>query len=86
MSRRKDQERWEAMRRLDPDYKGFRGPANEPTRSRNAPLEPVTCSVCGRKRNVPRGIAQEQGDTYVCSACSAERESGASDSQTTERD
>ena len=70
MSRRKDQQRVEAMKRLDPDYKGFRGHGNEPSRSGRTPLEPVTCAVCGRKRNVPRGIALEQGESYICSRCS----------------
>ena len=72
MSRRKDRERHEAMKRLDPDYKGFRGHIREPDRRGNAPLEPVTCSVCGRKRNVPRGIALEQGEAYVCTTCAEE--------------
>ena len=75
MSRRRDQERIEAMKRLDPDYRGFRGHRNEPSRPGKTPLEAVTCSVCGRKRNVPRGIAVEQGDNYVCSACSAQAKS-----------
>ncbi len=69
MSRRRDRERVEAMQGLDPDYKGFRGHGSEPSRSGNAPLEAVTCSVCGRKRNVPRGVAISQGDAYVCSRC-----------------
>ena len=57
------------MRRLDPDYRGFRGHGNEPTRPGKTPLEAVTCSVCGRKRNIPRGVALEQGESYVCSRC-----------------
>ncbi len=69
MSRRRDRERVEAMQGLDPDYKGFRGHGSEPSRSGNAPLEAVTCSVCGRKRNVPRGVAIARGDAYVCSRC-----------------
>ena len=69
MSRRKDRSRVEAMRRLDPDYRGFRGYQKEPTKPGNTPLEPVTCQVCGRKRNVPRGIAVEQGESYVCARC-----------------
>ena len=72
MSRRKDQQRYEAMKRLDPDYKGFRGRGNEPDRPGNAPLESVTCNVCGRKRNVARGIALEQGADYVCATCREE--------------
>ena len=70
MSRRRDRERFESMKRLDPDYGGFRGHRQEPNKRGNAPLEAVTCTVCERRRNVPRGIALEQGDSYVCSACS----------------
>ena len=78
MSRRKDRERFEAMKRLDPDYTGFRGHGAEPARKGRAPLESVVCSVCGRKRNVPRGIALEQGDGYVCASCSQEAAAAAS--------
>ena len=60
------------MKRLDPDYKGFRGHGSEPSRPGNVPLEQVTCSVCGRKRNVPRGVALEQGESYVCNRCTEE--------------
>ncbi len=69
MSRRKDRERVEAMKRLDPDYRGFRGYQKEPSQPGGAPLEGVVCRVCGRKRNVPRGIAVAQRDSYVCAAC-----------------
>ena len=69
MSRRKDRERLAAMQALDPDYRGFRGHGSEPDRSGTVPLEAVTCSVCGRKRNVPRGVALSQGDEYICSRC-----------------
>ncbi len=69
MSRRKDRERFEAMKRLDPEYRGFRGYGKEPSRPGGVPLVPVTCSVCGRKRNVPRGVAAEQGDNFVCMSC-----------------
>ena len=72
MSRRKNRERFEAMRRLDPDYHGFRGHGNEPSKAGNAPLEAVICSVCGRKKNVPRGVAVEQGDRFVCARCQEE--------------
>ena len=68
MSRRKDRERFEAMQRMDPDYLGFRGYAQEPSEG-NVPLESVNCTVCGRTRNVPRGIAVEQRDNFVCSSC-----------------
>ena len=60
------------MRRLDPDYQGFRGYDQEPSQG-NAPLERATCSVCGRTRNVARGVALEQGDDYICSSCLEER-------------
>lgn len=72
VSRRRDRERFEAMKRLDPDYKGFRGLQKEPDRTGQTPLEAVTCTVCGRKRNVPRGVALEQGNSFVCLTCSAE--------------
>ncbi len=72
MSRSKDRDRFEAMKRLDPDYGGFRGHDSEPSRRGNAPLEAVTCRVCGRKRNVPRGIALEQGESYLCARCADE--------------
>ena len=73
MSRRKDRERYQAMRRMDPDYRGFRGHAAEPSEG-NVPLESVSCLICGRTRNVPRGIAVEQKDSYVCSSCLEEQE------------
>ena len=76
MSRRKDRERLQAMKRLDPDYRGFRGHAQEPTQGR-APLESATCAVCGRTRNVPRGIVLEQGDSFVCSSCQEDQEAQA---------
>ena len=72
MSRRRDRERIEAMKRLDPDYKGFRGHESEPSRPGKTPLEAVTCTVCGRKRNVARGIAVEQRDSFVCASCTEE--------------
>ena len=69
MSRRRDRERFEAMKGLDPDYQGFRGHADEPSNQGKAPLESMVCTVCGRKRNVARGVAQEQGESYVCATC-----------------
>ncbi len=56
------------MKRLDPDYRGFRGHDQEPSEG-NAPLEQATCAECGRTRNVMRGVALEQGDDFVCSSC-----------------
>ena len=72
MSRRKDRERYEAMQGLDPDYKGFRGHASEPSRPGNAPLATAVCTACGRKKNVPVGIAADQGDDFVCATCAEE--------------
>jgi len=62
------------MKGLDPDYKGFRGFGSEPDRLGKTPLEPVICTVCDRKRNVPRGIAMEQREGYVCVNCKTEKE------------
>ena len=74
MSRRKNLERVQAMKRQNPDYKGFRGYEEEPTRPGDKPLESVKCTVCGRKRNVPVGVAEEQRDAYVCETCREEQE------------
>jgi hypothetical protein len=84
LSRRRDRERFEAMKRLDPDYRGFRGHENEPSRRGNTPLEPVVCVSCGRKRNVPRGVALERRENYVCSRCadSGEVDEGVESEQT----
>ena len=57
------------MKGLDPDYKGFRGYEREPDRPGQSPLEAVVCTICGRKRNIPRGIALEQEKSYVCQSC-----------------
>lgn len=69
MSRRKNRERFLEKKRVNPDYAGFRGYEKEPDRPGQTPTQAVACSVCGRKRNVPRGVAQEAGDQYVCLSC-----------------
>ena len=77
------------MRRLNPGYRGFRGRAAAP-RAVVEPLEPATCTACGRTRNVPQSVAIEQRDTFVCSRCrestsvelSAEPEGAAARAQT----
>ena len=74
MSHRKDRERVLALRHQNPDYKGFRGYENDPSKTGNSPLVAVNCSVCGKKRNVAVGIAEEQGENYVCITCGSERE------------
>ena len=73
MSRRKDRERVLAQKRLNPNYVGFRGYDREPARTGDTPMTSLVCSVCGRKRNVPVGVAQEQGDSFVCSSCAEEQ-------------
>ncbi len=69
MSRRKDRERFEAMKRLNPDYQGFRGYEVEPTSPGAAPLQAMVCTVCGRKRNVPVGVALDPQAPFVCQQC-----------------
>ena len=87
MSRRKDRERVLAQKRLNPNYAGFRGYDREPARTGSTPMTSLVCSVCGRKRNVPVGVAQEQGDRFVCSSCVEEREaSAASDADAAQPD
>ncbi len=61
------------MQRLNPDYVGFRG-HDSPAESSGPPLEKVTCSRCGRVRNVPVGVASEHQDDYVCATCQEELE------------
>ena len=69
MSRRKDKERIEAMKRVDPEYKGFRGYDSEPIRAGRTQMEAINCTVCGRKRNVATGIAMQQRNSFICSSC-----------------
>ncbi len=69
MNRRKDRDRWLAMKDQNPDYRGFRGSGQESSGASTAPLQAVSCSICGRRRNVAMSIAQEQGDNYVCLSC-----------------
>lgn len=68
MSRRKDRERFLAAKRLDPSYAGFRGRGQQPSGD-NADLQAVTCSICGRQRNVSAQVAVEESDSYVCLSC-----------------
>ncbi len=72
LSRRKDRERILSARRANPDYTGFRGYDQEPSRTGDTPMAAAVCSVCKRKRNVPVGIAMEQGDAFVCQSCQEE--------------
>ena len=74
MSRKKDRERFLALRHADPDYQGFRGQNPEPGTSQNTTLQVATCSICGRKRNVPAGTDAEQLENYVCLSCREEED------------
>ena len=77
MSRRKDRERFLAEKAQDPNYQGFRGYDYQPPAPPAAPPSvAITCSSCGRRRNVSSEIAQAEGDKYVCLSC--QEESGTS--------
>ena len=69
MSRRKDRDRYLAMKTTNPEYVGFRGYGEEAPRAEPDSLQTVTCSRCGRRRNVTLEVAQEQGEQYVCLSC-----------------
>ena len=69
MSRRKDRERFLAMKGLNPDYVGFRGDGTQSAEADAIPLEGITCSVCNRRRNVPVGVAIKERENYICSTC-----------------
>ena len=77
MSRRKDRERFLAMKRANPDYVGFRNSEQESAPTVDTPFKAVTCSRCGKKRNVAPEVAQEHGDNYVCMSCLEEGEAEA---------
>ena len=68
MSRRKDRDHFLSMKGLDPGYRGFRGQGQQANGDNDA-LQSVTCSVCGRRRNVAAEVAAEEGDSYVCLSC-----------------
>jgi hypothetical protein len=69
MSKNKDRERFVAMKKLNPDYKGFRGHDKEPSVPGNMDTVPIVCSGCKRKRNVPVIVAKEAMEEYLCAAC-----------------
>ncbi len=69
MSKRKDRERFMAMKRANPDYVGFRGHISAADRPGPSDVLSLTCSVCGRKRNVPAGEKVEDPTKYVCLSC-----------------
>ena len=72
---RKDRERFLRLKEANPDYQGFRGAATvavAPTPPRPA-TESVTCSSCGRRRNVSVDSLPEDRSTYVCLRCLEEQ-------------
>ena len=81
MSRRKDRERFLAEKAQDPNYQGFRGyDYKPPAPPAPPPSVAVTCSKCGRRRNVSSEIAQAEGEAYVCLSCQEDSENSADDS------
>ena len=69
MSRRKDRERYESLKRFRPDYMGFRGYNIETPNSGLTMLDSLVCATCGRKRNVSPDLTEDQRKEYVCQSC-----------------
>ena len=70
MSKRKDRQRFAALKGANPHYQGFRGHEAGASRSSSPEaLTAITCTVCGRRRNVAQSIARAEGDGYVCLSC-----------------
>ena len=74
MSKRKDRERFAALKSGNPSYQGFRGFGAVLSAPSPEVLTALTCSVCGRRRNVPQDVAREKGDAFVCLSCTEESE------------
>jgi DNA-directed RNA polymerase subunit RPC12/RpoP len=68
---RKDRERFLRIKEANPSYQGFRGAATvaTPPRPPQPVTESVTCSNCGRRRNVNVDTLPEDRSTYVCLRC-----------------
>lgn len=64
MSRRKDRERYQLRKSLDPGYRGFRGSELKP--EPKPELKSITCSVCQRTKNVPADTPEEN---FICASC-----------------
>jgi DNA-directed RNA polymerase subunit RPC12/RpoP len=79
VSKRKDRERFLAQKQSNPDYVGFRGRIAGSGVIPDTRLESITCSKCGRKRNVAAGIALEHSGDYVCSTCQEDLQTEPSD-------
>ena len=68
---RKDRERFIRLKEANPGYQGFRGAETmvaPPTLPQPA-TESVTCSECGRRRNVNVDALPEDRSAYVCLRC-----------------
>ena len=65
---RKDRERFQRLRDVNPDYVGYRGTDTVITQPPPA-TETVVCSVCNRKRNVASDSLPEDISTFVCLRC-----------------
>ena len=74
MSKRKDRERFATLKSGNPYYQGFRGYGAGPSAPSPEALTALTCSLCGRRRNVTQDVAREQGDAFVCLSCTEESE------------
>lgn len=66
---RKDRERFQRMREVNPDYVGFRGNDAVTVRATSPPTETVVCTVCNRRRNVAIDNLPEDVSTFVCLRC-----------------
>lgn len=69
MSKRKDRERFAGLKATNPDYHGFRGYGADSDRPSSEALTGITCTVCGRRRNVTQEVAQQEGEGYICLSC-----------------
>ncbi|MCH8800046.1 MAG: hypothetical protein IH963_03980 [Chloroflexi bacterium] len=66
---RKDRERFQRLRDVNPDYVGYRGTDMVITQPSSPATETVVCSVCNRKRNVASDSLPEDISTFVCLRC-----------------
>jgi DNA-directed RNA polymerase subunit RPC12/RpoP len=84
VSKRKDRERFLALKNQDADYQGFRGSGQDSSTGQTSPLQAITCTVCGRRRNVSPEVALDQADSYVCMSCQEQAEAGSQEEATGE--
>jgi hypothetical protein len=77
MSKRKDRARFAAQKTSNPHYQGFRGYGAGTAVPSPEALTTLTCTVCGRRRNVTQEIARTERETYVCLSCRDESGEGA---------